>query len=761
MFYFSHIKYITGIPNKSSLLILKTLLNEAHKIIKYKLEGGPPSKIRVQTSSQKSFVLLQAAIGQYFLNDYTLRQEMSLSIEFASRMLTAIEDYSVEDSKHGKVALESLMLRRNLATSLWGAGDCVLNQLRGVGAKTASKLAMNKMRTFDDILSKSSNEIEQACGRQSPFGQQLKNIVSKIKAKSLKLTAYMEGLESDSKSNELICILSSPSPDFDADTDKIENTGDSRIVTYTLSVHTDRPGGSLMFRTELSGPGTHKIKCPDKFGRIYIRLVSNLVGLDEQLNIEGNDIIEKPAFALSPKPKATKTNYHTSIKVTKSSTNNIKALEKMVDGIDDFRMMQHDSSSKTKSRKISTPASNTSHLSSKNTEKVKSPSIDPSQRFVTPSPNISNRTSFVAPESNNLKSPPIMSKRNHNFQHERTIIRDPKRCRIQHSSWQLQKKKQQKFQKRAFGSPKENPFSKFRFDPNDVESQIELESKTISDRHPEVETIIPQSLQSSMGRSNGPHFERRSRFISNGINKFKTPSKALGHNFTGSSRRGRIGIPNRQPDLLRQKAAEQQAYVSSREQNYSRIQLNYGQPEPPQHLMDTSQHHQGYHNFHSNTYYNFPTDQFSPMAPNTGTLEPYHSYYDQSTNNNQLSQNPVPTDDWNMETGPLLQNNYQYNYHQLGDHSKILQPNLAMYNSDIQLGNIEIDGIFHNENCLNVSNYQGETGLCRDPSIYNGSFSCDYAQNQAPNSMEGMIIEYGRNDDHRSNNASTFESAFF
>ena len=128
------------------------------------------------------------------------------------------------------------------------------------------------------------------------------------------------------------------------------------------------------------------------------------------------------------------------------------------------------------------------------------------------------------------------------------------------------------------------------------------------------------------------------------------------------------------------------------------------------------------------------------MAPNTGTLEPYHSYYDQSTNNNQLSQNPVPTDDWNMETGPLLQNNYQYNYHQLGDHSKILQPNLAMYNSDIQLGNIEIDGIFHNENCLNVSNYQGETGLCRDPSIYNGSFSCALSSMTEPKQKPTPIV---------------------
>ena len=98
----------------------KTHLNNAHKMVKHKLQGGPPSKIRVQTSSQKTFIMLQSAIGQQYLEDYTLRQEMNLSVEYASRMLSAAEDFSIEESKHGKVALECLLMRRCLATSLWG-----------------------------------------------------------------------------------------------------------------------------------------------------------------------------------------------------------------------------------------------------------------------------------------------------------------------------------------------------------------------------------------------------------------------------------------------------------------------------------------------------------------------------------------------------------------------------------------------------------------------------------------------------------------
>eukprot|EP00957_Ditylum_brightwellii_P081451 6196001-Ditylum_brightwellii.AAC.1 len=85
---------------------------------------------------------------------------MNQAVDYATRMLQAVEDYSVEGSKHGQVALESLLLRRSLATSLWSAKDGVLNQLRGVGHKTTAKLKMNKIITFADVLEHPSCDIE-------------------------------------------------------------------------------------------------------------------------------------------------------------------------------------------------------------------------------------------------------------------------------------------------------------------------------------------------------------------------------------------------------------------------------------------------------------------------------------------------------------------------------------------------------------------------------------------------------------------------
>ena len=95
-------------------------------------------------------------------------------IEYATRMLSAAEEYSIDGSKHGQVALQSSLLRRSLATSLWGAGDGVLNQLRGIGHKTTAKLRFHGILSFADVLTTSSEIMERAAGRDPPFGNEVR-----------------------------------------------------------------------------------------------------------------------------------------------------------------------------------------------------------------------------------------------------------------------------------------------------------------------------------------------------------------------------------------------------------------------------------------------------------------------------------------------------------------------------------------------------------------------------------------------------------
>ena len=291
---FESMKRIVGLPfDADQALLLKALsefeslqrpvrrsekkdLNDAHKIIRYKLDG-PPSKVRVQTPAQKAFVLLQAAIGQHYLEDFTLRQEMSCMVEYATRMLSAAEEFSIEGSKHGQVALQSLRLRRSLATSLWGAGDGVLNQLRGVGHKTTAKLRLNKILSFADVLSSSSEAIERAAGRGKPFGTELRTAVSKILQSTLHLSAYIEK-SSANNPEYVVCSLARREPI--AGMEKVEKDETASFVKYTLAVYTDRPGSCLFFQSNIAGVGEYRIPVPLKYGKVFVHLVASMVGLD-------------------------------------------------------------------------------------------------------------------------------------------------------------------------------------------------------------------------------------------------------------------------------------------------------------------------------------------------------------------------------------------------------------------------------------------------------------------------------------------------
>jgi ATP-dependent DNA helicase HFM1/MER3 len=534
----------------------KSLLNEAHKQIKYKLDG-PLSKVRVQKPQQKAFVLLQCAIGHIYLQDYTLRQEMSTIVEYSKRMLSSFEDYSVEESRHGKLALECMLLRRCLAASLWGPGDFVLNQIQGIGLKSASKLAMNGIRTFGDILTKSSNAIEDSCGRTSPFGQQLRTAASKILQNSLGLSAYVQDLDSTIRRKDLVVQLT-----YRHGKDSEEYPGNNEIVSYTLSVFTDRPGGIIMFRTNICGPCVHKVSCPNIFGRIYIHLVANLVGLDESLQIDGESEVAKPSSLFSPKASNTKKERGKAVSSSKSKLPSI--MSDMFTGISDIRMKRKSTENFATSNNVFTPVSSlkvSQHVSNLDRDTRESSMVTPSPH--TPLKQSSIQKSAVG-EPNQTSS--------------RTYSSIPtKRLRTGNSinsTWQKEQKKQQNLQKRAFRSPKENPFAAFKFDPNDVEKVLEQESKKtlseVKDEYSIHSSIIPPRQARVIGHDYGSHSQRRSRFFGPSRN---SQYKSF---FVGSATRNRVGSAHiiTGEELLRLKAQEQQIFALSRENHPFRGESN-------------------------------------------------------------------------------------------------------------------------------------------------------------------------------------------
>lgn len=186
----------------------KKVLNECHKSesIRFKLEG-PLSKVRIQQPWEKSFVLLQAFIGQHSFDNFTLGQEMTTLANNAQRLLLAAQEYSFKGSQYGKVALQCLKLRRSLHFSLWGDASGALNQIDGVGPKITDHLKFHGISTFEHVVQCNDEALERATGKSSPFGKQLKLLVSQILKQKMKVAAEVEYTRGSNTAYNVACHI--------------------------------------------------------------------------------------------------------------------------------------------------------------------------------------------------------------------------------------------------------------------------------------------------------------------------------------------------------------------------------------------------------------------------------------------------------------------------------------------------------------------------------------------------------------------------
>lgn len=291
-------KAITSIPSDASLCqILKALsriedlqrplrksekkpLNAAQKIVKYHLEGAP-SQVRVKENWEKAFVLLQVHIARLKLDcnnptlDFTLRSEIASMVDFASRMLAAIEEYSQKGSKNGHVVFQSLRLRRALALNLWGPQDGVLGQIHGVSNEVVGKLRMNGIVSFDDVVAKTAEQLESAASRLPPFGSDLQVACRNLLASALKVEAELTTAEASIIPSDVVCRLKPRTTGVRA-----QHSSKTIAVKYSLIVYTDQPGGCLLYKENISESGDHRVLVPPKYGKLTIRLVASICGLD-------------------------------------------------------------------------------------------------------------------------------------------------------------------------------------------------------------------------------------------------------------------------------------------------------------------------------------------------------------------------------------------------------------------------------------------------------------------------------------------------
>ena len=254
----------------------KKTLNALHKQVRHKLEG-PPSKVRVQQPWEKAFVLLQASIGRLELDDYTLRSESSSMADFASRMLSAAEEFGARASKNGQIAVQSLRLRRSIETSLWSSRDGVLGQFSSLSDHTVTSLKFNGITTFENVLNSTEEFLEKAADRMQPFGLNLKDAVRRVLSSSLKIEAEIQYADGVRIPRSVQCTFQS---DRSVELGCASVCNETPDVTYTVIAYTDRPNGCLLYRRCISKADTITFACPPKFGKITIHLIASMVGLD-------------------------------------------------------------------------------------------------------------------------------------------------------------------------------------------------------------------------------------------------------------------------------------------------------------------------------------------------------------------------------------------------------------------------------------------------------------------------------------------------
>jgi hypothetical protein len=196
-------------------------------------------------------------------------------VDYASRMLSGFEDFSVQGSRNGRVAFHSLLLRRSLATGLWNQHDGVLNQIMGVGPKTTASLKLHGISSFTDVINATDEKIETAAQRAPPFGSTLRRAVTKILQGRMKLTASIEYVPGSRTPYCLNCRVESSSECLES-----AAQGASPSVSYTLVAFTDRPGGCLLFQRNVSSEKLLKVHTPPEFGTITVALIASIVGLD-------------------------------------------------------------------------------------------------------------------------------------------------------------------------------------------------------------------------------------------------------------------------------------------------------------------------------------------------------------------------------------------------------------------------------------------------------------------------------------------------
>ncbi|KAH9578601.1 Sec63 domain [Trypanosoma melophagium] len=147
-------------------------LNEINKTIRFPLNSGMKGGREVREDWHKVYVLIQAHLGHLTISDFSLRNDSVRLWTVAPRIARFLLDYALTLNSFSFIK-ESTLLQRCVEQRMWWDGP-LLRQLDGVGENVAKSLLRGDIKSFDDILRTDPRKLETLCGKNPPFGNELR-----------------------------------------------------------------------------------------------------------------------------------------------------------------------------------------------------------------------------------------------------------------------------------------------------------------------------------------------------------------------------------------------------------------------------------------------------------------------------------------------------------------------------------------------------------------------------------------------------------
>ncbi|KAL0477357.1 ATP-dependent DNA helicase Hfm1 [Acrasis kona] len=138
-----------------------------------------PIKGRIKDVEDKVNVLIQAAMVDAKIEDWTLMQQTNQIFAVAPRIARCLIDY-VKEKKRFHQLSNSLLLSKCIHQKMWHANSNATRQVDGIGAvfsNTLQKAGITNLQTLEKI---DSFKIESILGRNPPFGRNVLEKISKI-----------------------------------------------------------------------------------------------------------------------------------------------------------------------------------------------------------------------------------------------------------------------------------------------------------------------------------------------------------------------------------------------------------------------------------------------------------------------------------------------------------------------------------------------------------------------------------------------------